>query len=77
MARIVDLIVKDDHGNWSSLGISESGEGVNSLIRKYNELIASAGIIKRGKQEVKLSEMRLLANKTSGGELKAMRKFLA
>lgn len=74
MARIVDLVVKDSHGNWSSLGIAEN-EKVDELVKKYHEITEAQGVLKKGKQEVKLSEMRLLATKTGGGELKAVRRF--
>jgi len=72
MARIVTLLGKEvKSGNWSSFGIADGGEATNKLVGLYKSLRTNGGVIKKGKTEVKLSEIRLLANNTSGGELKA------
>jgi hypothetical protein len=75
MARITALVIKDKLGNWSALGVGEN-EVVDQLVKQYNEITALGGVIKKGKGEIKLSEMRLLANNTGGGELKAGRRFV-
>jgi hypothetical protein len=76
MARIATLLGKDvKSGSWSSLGIAEGGEDLNKLVDLYKELRTTKGVIKRGKSEVHLSDVRLLASATGGGELKAKLKF--
>jgi len=76
MARIVTLLgkqVKSD--SWSSLGIAEGGESTTKLVELYKSLRAAKGIVKKGKGEVKFSDIRMLATATSGGELKAKLRF--
>ena len=74
MARVATLIGKDKFGNWSSLGIAEEND-IQQLVEAYCKLREIGGVIKKGKGEVKLSEMRLLCNNTAGGELKARQLF--
>lgn len=75
MARVTALVIKDSNGNWSALGVGEN-DAVDGLVKQYQDIVAANGIIKKGKAEVRLSEMRLLANNTGGGELKAGRRFV-
>jgi hypothetical protein len=72
MARIVTLLgkqVKSD--SWSSLGIADNGEGTNELVQLHKLLRGNGGVLKKGKTELKFSDIRLLATGTAGGELKA------
>jgi len=76
MARIVTLLgkqVKSD--SWSSLGIADGGEATTKLVELYKALRSSGGMIKKGKGEVRYSDIRLLASATAGGELKAKLTF--
>ena len=76
MARIVTLLgkqVKSD--SWSSLGIADNGEATNKLVELHKLLRGNGGVFKKGKSEVKFSDIRLLATGTAGGELKAKLTF--
>ena len=76
MARIATLLGKDvKSSSWSTLGIAEGGEELNALIEQYKAIRTARGIIKKGKSEVKLSDVRLLASATAGGELKSKLRF--
>ena len=76
MARIATLLGKEvKSGSWSSLGVAEGGEALNDLVAQYKVLRTSQGVLKKGKGEVKFSDIRLLASATSGGELKAKLRF--
>jgi len=76
MARIATLLGKDvKSGSWSSLGVAEGGEALNDLVKLYKTIRTAKGIMKKGKSEVKLSDVRLLASATAGGEMKAKLKF--
>jgi len=76
MARIATLLGKDaKSGSWSSFGVAEGGEELSKLVAQYNQLRSSGGILRKGKTEMKLSDVRLLASATSSGELKAKLRF--
>ena len=79
MARIACLIVRTKSGEFvdatgKPVSCVAEGEGVGDLIETYKRL-RSNPIIKRGKDEIGIAELRLLANHTNGGELKAAMKF--
>jgi len=69
MARLVALIGKDESGKVVMVDAAE-GRDVSKLLEKRLALRAAGLVIKKGKSEVKLSELRTLSNNTSGGELK-------
>lgn len=75
--RIATLIGKSLSGDLIGLGIAE-GAKLDELVGRYNAIVASKGRVpatdKRAK-DLLLSELHLLANATSGGELKARRRF--
>jgi len=76
MARIATLLGRDaKSSNLSCLGIAEGGADLIDLVEKYKAIRSAGGIFKKGKTEVKLSEIRLLATATAGGELKAKQLF--
>jgi len=50
---------------------------VSPLLARYKELAESGGVIAKGKTGLQLKELRLIANHTTGGELKAPRRFKA
>ena len=77
MARIATLLGKDvKSGNWSSIGIAEGGADLVALTDQYKKLrTADNGIIKKGKSEVRFSDIRFLSTNTAGGELKAKLRF--
>jgi hypothetical protein len=76
MARIATLLGKElKSGSWSSLGIADGGESLNDLVGQYKMLRDNGGVFKKGKTEVKFSDIRLLATATAGGELKAKITF--
>ena len=75
MARIATLLGKDvASGDWSSLGAAD-GLGISDLVELRDEISKKGGVLKKGKTELRFSELRLLASGTAGGELKARRKF--
>jgi len=75
MARIATLLGKDvKSSNWSSLGVAD-GNGISELVELRDKLSKANGLLKKGKTELRYSELRLLATGTAGGELKARRKF--
>lgn len=75
MARIATLLGKDvKSGSWSSLGVAE-GNGIEKLVALRNSITDAGGTLKKGKSEVRLSEIRILASGTPGGEFKGRRKF--
>lgn len=71
MARIATIIGRDVSGNLLSLGVADGAE-LQPLVEKYKTM---GGILKQGKNEVRLSEIRLLCSGVAGGELKARRIF--
>ena len=80
--RTVCLIGRDSIGSFFNpitgerLSNVADGNNVDKLIDAYKAIRASGdGIIRKGKTEVKLSEVLCLANNTSGGELKAKLRF--
>jgi len=81
MARIVTLLVKDKSGNWldgvslKPLSCVGSDADVVKLLARRAELIASEGLIKTGKSELKLSEVVCHSTATAGGEMKARHRF--
>ena len=80
MGRIACLIVRDGAGDFldpltgDKLRCCGEGADIQALVAKFCAL-RDSGVLRRGKSEVKLSEVRLLANNTAGGEFKAGRKF--
>lgn len=78
--RIVCLLARDGNGDFldplsgARLRCVADGAGIQPLVEKFNELRLS-GMINRGKTELRLSEVRLLATNTAGGEFKAGRRF--
>ena len=74
MARIASLVGKSVTGDLVSLGMA-TGEGINDLLAMYKSLRGGTGLLKRGKSDIQLTEVRLLANNTAGGELKGPLKF--
>ena len=71
MARIATLLGKDvKSGSWSALAISD-GVGLDDLLALRKKIRSQGGVLKNGKSEKKFSELRVLANRTAGGELKA------
>jgi len=73
MARLVVLVGKDESGKWSAIDVAE-GRSVEKLLEKRLALRAAGLVIKKGKSEVKLTELRTIGNNTSGGELKPVIK---
>lgn len=77
MSRFASLVGKTVTGDLIPLGVAD-GNGITALIDKYVAIRTDGtGVVSRGKQEVKLSEMRLLASGTAGGELKGRVCFRA
>ncbi len=80
MGRLACLIVKSATGEFLDgvsgrpLACVAEGDGVTKLIEAYVGLRANR-TVRRGKDDVGLSEIRMLANHTAGGELKAACKF--
>jgi len=80
MGRLACLIVRSATGEFldgvsgKPLACVADGDGVTGLVEAYKTLRANR-VIRRGKDEVGLSEIRMLANHTAGGELKAPCKF--
>lgn len=72
--RIASLVGKTVSGDFINLGIADA-IGIDALVGKYNGIVAAGGKLGSGKKDVALVEMYLLANNTSGGELKARRRF--
>ncbi len=74
--RIAALIVKE-RDKWRSEGVAE-GRDIVKLISRYKDIVSTDGVVSKAKgkvKEVKIDEMRLLSTGTSGGELKAVRRF--
>jgi len=75
--RIAALIAKKENGKWDALMVTEGDiEPIKSMRQK---IIDINGVLVKGKgknaEEVKISELRVLSNHTSGGELLSPRKF--
>ena len=49
--------------------------GIEKLVALRNSITDAGGTLKKGKSEVRLSEIRILASGTPGGEFKGRRKF--
>jgi hypothetical protein len=81
MGRIACLIVKDDAGDFrdpitgAKLRCCGDGAEIETLVKEYRRLRDSGGVMKHGKTEVRIAEVRLLANATAGGELKGVARF--
>ena len=81
MGRIACLIVRDDTGDFldpitgTKLRCCADGKGIEALVSKYRSLRDGGGVMKHGKSETRISEVRLLANATAGGELKTPARF--
>lgn len=80
--RTVCLVGKDSTGSFfnpitgDKLNCVVDGNNIQKVLDVYNAIRANGdGIIRKGKTEVKLSEVLCLANNTSGGELKAKLRF--
>lgn len=69
--RIATLIGRTVSGDLISLGIAE-GNAIDSLLRKRVEIIERGGIVN---DDVRLSEIRILATATPGGELRGRARF--
>jgi hypothetical protein len=80
MARLACLIVRTtdgafvDAGTGRTLGCVAEGASVANLVEVYKSL-RTTRLVRRGKDEVGIAEIRLLSNHTDGGELKAAVKF--
>lgn len=76
--RIVDLIGRLEDGSLRSIACAE-GEAINDVLKLRDKIIKANGMLvtgsRRGKEEIKLTELRVLANNVNGGELKTARKF--
>lgn len=82
MPRTVMLVGKTASGSFvdpitgQTLACVSDDNGVTELVKKYNEIRDAAdGVIKRGKAEIRLSEMMLNSTNTAGGMLKARVRF--
>lgn len=82
MSRIACLIGKTDAGDWidpvsgTRLTCVSDGEGINALLDKRLLIDAAKGRIGKGKTEIRLTDLVLLANNTAGGELKSRKRFV-
>lgn len=80
MGRLACLIVRSATGEFLDgvtgrvLGCVAEGPEVTKLTEAYVALRAGR-VIRRGKEDVGIAEIRMLANHTAGGELKAACKF--
>jgi hypothetical protein len=72
--RLATLIGRTEANVLECLGIGE-GNDITKLVELRDKIVAAGGLIKSGKEEVHLSELRLLSNATSGGELKGAMRF--
>jgi hypothetical protein len=72
--RIASLVGRLQTGDLVNLGIADAST-IDGLVAKYRVITEAGGKAKQGKQDIKLSEMWLLATNTGGGELKARRRF--
>lgn len=69
MSRIAVLIGRVENQALTCLGLAEGNE-IEKIVALRNKVIEAGGLHKVGKDEVRLTELRLLANATGGGELK-------
>lgn len=83
MSRVVVLLGKDESGDFvdpisgAKLKCVAEGEpGVGELLEARLALREAGLVVRKGKSEVKLSQVRTLSNNTSGGELKPVLKQL-
>ena len=75
MARMACIVVKTTAGDVLPLAAAEA-PGIDRLVNQYRDIIRDGGILRRGKTEIKLSEIRVLSNHTAGGELKSPKRFI-
>ena len=81
MARLVCLVGKTDTGKFidpvtgKELRCVTEGVGLDVLLKVRDSLRTSGGVLGTGKGEIKLTDIRLLANHTAGGELKTPLRF--
>jgi hypothetical protein len=79
--RTVSLVIKTASGGFidpttgTPLGCVADGNDIARVVDLYRAIVASEGKITIGRKEIKASEIRLLANHTAGGELKAKKSF--
>ena len=69
MSRIAVMIGRRADGRLVVLGEPAEGNELKALKELRSQILNAGGILTRGKSEVKLKEMRVLSNQTSGGEL--------
>lgn len=71
MSRLASIIGLTNSGKWEAIAAGDAHEMelIREAIRKNN------GVIRKGAKEIELSELRILANHTAGGELKGRLKF--
>lgn len=68
MSRMAVLVGRTAAGKLVVAGVAEGAE-LQTLKALRETIRDNGGIMKQGKLETKLTEMRMLSNHTSGGEL--------
>lgn len=82
MGRLACLAVRSASGEFLDpttgkvLGCIAEGADVQRLVEVYQAL-RNSRVVRRGKEEIGISEIRMLANHTAGGELKSPVKIRA
>lgn len=82
MGRLACLAVRSASGEFLDpttgrvLGCIAEGADVQKLVEVYQAL-RNSQVVRRGNSEVRISEIRMLANHTAGGEMKAPVKVRA
>lgn len=76
--RMASLIGRTTEGKLISLGVAEDND-IDRLCAMRSRIISDGGLLNKGKdkEEVHLTEIRLLSNATAGGELKGAHRFLS
>ena len=72
--RLATLVGRTESGKWECIDVAE-GDSLSALLKHREAIREACGIVKRGKGEIKLTELRVLSNNTAGGELKAACRF--
>ena len=73
-SKIVSLVGVTDSGDLISVGVGRDATTAG-LLTLRKEIQAANGTWRKGNREIKLNELFLLGNHTSGGEVKARLKF--